>query len=477
MKKTFQTFILLSLMIAAALTAFVVVARQQQEAALDERLRDKIAQTQSSFALELASKQHKMEQLASYVASFPAVRQLFLAGRKAVEQEGGGAGGEEAAKIRDKLLTVSQDIWFLLGQGFDVLQMHYHLPGKATSFLRVHQPEAYGDQLAPFRQMLIDAHESESLIGGLEVGRGDLALRGVAPVYAYDPELGTDVYVGTLELANLLKRLVNDVAANQDVELALLLDMEKLDEMIWPEHLGKKLRDKVIVENYVVEEASFHNVETFFRKVDIDFLLSVERTEVHLCTGGAYHWLASFPLHDYWGEKDPERPAIGQVVLSNDVTAIYLAMQHNFYSNIAFALLGFVCIEILLWFGLRYTSRKLELMVALGRRQLEEKNLQLQDELQAKEKLQQQRELLIDELMEAMDDVKALSGLLPICSYCKKIRDDEGYWQRLEGYIESHSEAQFSHGICNDCLGEHFPDVKKEIRLSHLKEGSLPKKN
>ncbi|SHJ28718.1 hypothetical protein SAMN02745165_01986 [Malonomonas rubra DSM 5091] len=476
MKKTLQTFVVLSLIIAAALTFFVVVTHQQQKAALDESLREKIKQVRSSLSLELSSKQHKMEELASYVASFPAVRQLFLAGRRAVENEGGGVGGEDAAKVRDKLLTVSQDIWFLLGQGFDVLQMHYHLPGKATSFLRVHKPDAYGDQLSPFRQMLIDAHESESLVGGLEVGRINLSLRGVAPVYAYDAELGRDVYVGTLEFAKLLERVVNDVAANQNVGLAILLDMEQLEQMVWPEQLGKKLREKVVVENYVVEEASFPHVDSFFRKVDIDFLLSVERTEVHRCTDGAYHWLASFPLRDYWGEKDPARTAIGQVVLSNDVTETYLALQHNLYSNSAYALLGFVFIEILLWFGLRYTSRKLELMVEVGRRQLADKNLQLQDELNAKEKLQQQREELIDELMTAMEDVKALSGLLPICSYCKKIRDDEGYWQRLEGYIETHSEAQFSHGICNDCLGEHFPDVKKEIRLSHLKEGSLPKK-
>jgi hypothetical protein len=68
-------------------------------------------------------------------------------------------------------------------------------------------------------------------------------------------------------------------------------------------------------------------------------------------------------------------------------------------------------------------------------------------------------ELLIAELREAAEKIKILSGLLPICSYCKKIRDDQGYWQQLEKYISEHSEAVFSHGICPSCRKEHFAEL------------------
>ena len=57
----------------------------------------------------------------------------------------------------------------------------------------------------------------------------------------------------------------------------------------------------------------------------------------------------------------------------------------------------------------------------------------------------------VRELEEALSRVKTLQGLLPICSYCKKIRNDRNYWQQVEGYIGDHSEAQFSHGICPEC--------------------------
>jgi hypothetical protein len=62
----------------------------------------------------------------------------------------------------------------------------------------------------------------------------------------------------------------------------------------------------------------------------------------------------------------------------------------------------------------------------------------------------------------AEEDAKVLHGLLPICSYCKKIRDDKGYWQQVERYIAARSEADFSHGMCPDCGSQHFPDMVAE---------------
>jgi hypothetical protein len=62
-----------------------------------------------------------------------------------------------------------------------------------------------------------------------------------------------------------------------------------------------------------------------------------------------------------------------------------------------------------------------------------------------------ERERLISELKEAFARVHQLSGLLPICAWCKKIRNDKGYWEQLESYITNHSEALFSHGMCNEC--------------------------
>ena len=74
---------------------------------------------------------------------------------------------------------------------------------------------------------------------------------------------------------------------------------------------------------------------------------------------------------------------------------------------------------------------------------------------------EEEKEKLIFELQEALSEVKTLSGLLPICSHCKKIRDDRGYWNQLETYLLDHSNALLSHSICPECAEKYYPDILK----------------
>lgn len=65
----------------------------------------------------------------------------------------------------------------------------------------------------------------------------------------------------------------------------------------------------------------------------------------------------------------------------------------------------------------------------------------------------------VRELSRALDQIKTLRGIVPICANCKKIRDDTGYWQQVEVYVRSHTEAEFSHGICPECMKKLYPDI------------------
>ena len=75
-----------------------------------------------------------------------------------------------------------------------------------------------------------------------------------------------------------------------------------------------------------------------------------------------------------------------------------------------------------------------------------------------KDKAEKDRKKLIQELQDSLAKVKQLTGLLPICANCKKIRNDKGYWEQIEIYIKGHSEAEFSHGICPECAKKLYPD-------------------
>jgi len=83
----------------------------------------------------------------------------------------------------------------------------------------------------------------------------------------------------------------------------------------------------------------------------------------------------------------------------------------------------------------------------------------LKEAQEKRKQAEREREKVIHELKDALAQVKTLKGLLPICSHCKKIRDDEGYWQQIEEYIHDRSEAEFSHGICPECFKKHYSDL------------------
>ncbi len=107
---------------------------------------------------------------------------------------------------------------------------------------------------------------------------------------------------------------------------------------------------------------------------------------------------------------------------------------------------------------LRDENNQITGLVGIGRDITEKKKAE-----EERKKAEEERERLITELQDALTDVKLLSGLVPICANCKKIRDDQGYWTQIESYIQDRSDAKFSHSICPDCAAKLYPNynIKK----------------
>ena len=109
-----------------------------------------------------------------------------------------------------------------------------------------------------------------------------------------------------------------------------------------------------------------------------------------------------------------------------------------------------------------YDTAELLARIEVGRRMLE-----MQARLNQK----------IEELQEALEHIRTLQGILPICSFCKKIRDDQGYWRQVEVYVRDHSDADFSHGICPDCMKRHYPDFAESAAEKAGEARSAEKRN
>lgn len=85
----------------------------------------------------------------------------------------------------------------------------------------------------------------------------------------------------------------------------------------------------------------------------------------------------------------------------------------------------------------------------------------VKEDITARKQTEAERDQLIQDLRQALAKVKSLSGLLPICAGCKKIRDDKGYWSQVESYVQAHSEATFTHGLCPDCIQRLYPELNE----------------
>jgi PAS domain S-box-containing protein len=165
--------------------------------------------------------------------------------------------------------------------------------------------------------------------------------------------------------------------------------------------------------------------------------VSFEADEVHFPTlsggGEGYFNFRGVPLRR--GEE-----IIGAIFISMDVTALRKARDE-----------------------LSQHKDRLEEIVEARTTDLRNAYEKLREEDVQRRQVQEEREKLIGELQEALANVKTLSGFIPICASCKKIRDDKGYWNQIEAYLSAHSEMEFSHSVCPDCARKLYPELSSGI--------------
>ena len=108
---------------------------------------------------------------------------------------------------------------------------------------------------------------------------------------------------------------------------------------------------------------------------------------------------------------------------------------------------------------LNQSNARLDIRVEERTSELVRTNDALKLEIENRKQAERKRDQSIAELKVALDEIKILNGLIPICASCKKVRDDTGFWEQIEGYIRKNSEANFSHSICPDCHESLYPDL------------------
>jgi hypothetical protein len=192
-----KVLIILSVFILCSDIIFIIVNYRYSRESFDSDIHDWAVQTEQFFLLTLDSKALSMQQIATYIANNTDVQRLFLEGKLAFEKERH-AGLNETMRAREELYRLVSPGWNQLISRYDVRQLQFHLGPGSTSFLRVHRPEKYGDNMDAVRHTVVDVNTKMANTRGFETGRTSSGIRGVVPV-AIMTDSNSTIHIGALE--------------------------------------------------------------------------------------------------------------------------------------------------------------------------------------------------------------------------------------------------------------------------------------
>lgn len=353
-------FLIISSLVFIFDLLFVLINYHASHNALFSNLEEDSKGYQKSIELAVSMINNNMLQLTTYIAQDNKLNQLFLKGKKAVEAEGGGAGKAKAAQYRQDLLNAVLPSWKEMQKRFKVRQLHYHLGPGSTSFLRVHKPKKFGDNMDEVRYTVVNTNELHTITTGFETGRVYSGLRGVTPIFTNDPDLENQrVFVGALETGTSFSHVLSIVDEQLDVGVAVLLTKEHVKQNMWPEAIKQRFADNSSDCECYVEASSRSGLQGFINKIGLDkaFLSSPVRL---IQQGDAYLAVSRFPLRDFRGLVQPQAKPVGGFVIWNDVTEEVNNYHRDIMTNIIYAILGFIVIECLLLFGINQITRQLQ---------------------------------------------------------------------------------------------------------------------
>lgn len=329
---------------------------------------------------------------------------------------------------RESLLRYSRPLLQELSANYRITHFYFHNPDQ-TNFLRVYDPERFGDPID--RYTLSQAVKTGHPSSGIELGKlGTMTLRMVAP-WKID-----GVIVGYIEVGEEVDHIIRKLHDVLGVEMYTSIYKEFLDQQSWEDgmQLLHRPNNWEMLPASVIINQSLKNIPVEFKNFLIkgrhDYMEMAQ--DLQLTIDSKTYRLGVIPLYDASSRE------IGDIIVLIDVTAKLAAFTKTILLSASFS----TVIGLILFILFSTFLGKLERTISSYQNNLEE--------------MVQER---TKELSAALHEIKTLRGIIPVCSYCKHIRDDKGLWNQIESYVSKHSYAEFSHGICPECAQKHHPEI------------------
>ena len=335
---------------------------------------------------------------------------------------------QKAWEIQDRksLLKLSAPLLKEMGAKHRITHFYFHNPDR-TNFLRVYDPGRFNDVVNRFT--LLEAVRTGQDSAGIELGKlGTLTLRVVHP-WQINGKIAGYIEMGE-EIDHIIEKLHNIL----DVELYISIYKNFLKKENWKAgmRLLNRKNDWDFSPYAAIVSQSLKNVpkslNVFLEKGKHEYMEMA--TDLKFSINQLNYRVGVVPLFDA-GERE-----IGDMIILYDVTEHLSSFKKTILLIVSYSALAGLLLFIIF-------------SVFLGK--LESQIVDYQNNL---EQIVKDR---TRELTDALSEIKTLRGIIPICSNCKQIRDDEGIWSQIETYIRDHSEAKFTHGICPKCAQKLYP--------------------
>lgn len=329
-----------------------------------------------------------LEQIASIYAGNKQIQKLFAKGNEAVLAEGGGKGGPKAAPLRATLNTLLLENFDNMKKEYGVRLLHFHMAAGNTSFLRVHCPGKYGDNLSDIRGTVTLTNKSLAKTSGFEIGRVFSGLRGVVPIMLEDTG-NASTHIGSIEVGMSFLPILKAVSKKYSIHghshqpFAMVLINEKLfKDTVWRSCISSVHdKDRFAKGYYLEASSSLEESRKILASTEIDSVLLTFGVHVFDNLPSPLAFI-NFPLHDFNTEANREKNGAGQVVLWLNIKEGINRMNKAIEKTVLTAILTEILILCFAFLVFRYLYGQVQQMTTLNAA-LKRKNIEIASQQKA----------------------------------------------------------------------------------------------